>query len=92
MKLRLKIASENDLSRIHDASLKILSETGCVVQSEKALGILKKRGAKVEGKTAYFPEALVASAIETAPRTFPERGRGGQKRIFCPEAYRKPQQ
>ena len=70
MKLRLTAASENDLWRIHDASLKILNETGCIFHSKKALGILKKHGVKVNGKTAYLHKELIEKSIKTVPHSF----------------------
>jgi len=53
MKLHLTAASENDLWRIHEASLKILHETGCIFDSEKALGTLKKHGVTVRVKLLF---------------------------------------
>ena len=75
MKLRLTAVSENDLFRIHEASLRILSETGCVFHSEKARGTLKKHGAKIEGKTAFLDKTLVEKSLEKVPRSFPWRAR-----------------
>ena len=75
MKLRLTAASENDLCRIHDASLKILNETGCIFHSEKALGTLKKHGVKVTGKIAFFHKDLVEKSMKTVPRSFHWRAR-----------------
>ena len=75
MKLHLTIAEEQDLLPIHEASIKILSETGCVFHSEKARDTLKKHGAKVTGKTVYFPENLVRTAMATVPSTFQWRAR-----------------
>jgi trimethylamine--corrinoid protein Co-methyltransferase len=75
MKLRLSGASEKDLGRIHESSLKILTETGCVFHSPKAIEILKKHGAKVTGKTAFFPKELVEKSIKTIPPSFYWRAR-----------------
>ena len=75
MKLQLSLAEEHDLLPIHEASLKILSETGCVFHSDNALETLKKHGAKVEGETVYFPEELVKKAMATVPSTFQWRAR-----------------
>ncbi len=67
---RLKVISDDDMNWIHEASLKILEETGVVFHSEEALAICKKQGAKVNGKTVYFPKKLVGQALENAPETF----------------------
>ncbi len=63
MQLQLKAVSEDDLSMIHGASLKILKETGCVFHSEEALGIFKKHGAKIDGRTVYFSKAMIENTI-----------------------------
>ena len=55
---------------IHEASLKILAETGIVFHSEEALTIFKKHGAKVTGKTVCFPKKLVRRVLESAPKIF----------------------
>ena len=78
MKLRLTTASNNDLLQIHEASLKILSETGCVFHSAKARAIMKKHGAVVRGKTVCFPKALVTNAMKTVPHSFHWRARNAE--------------
>ena len=67
---RLKAISEEDMAWIHEASLKILGETGIVFHSEEALAICKKHGAKVNGQTVYFPKEIVSQALETSPATY----------------------
>ncbi len=67
---RLKAISEEDMAWIHEASLKILAETGVVFHSEEALAICKKHGAKVNGQTVYFPKKMVSQALETSPTTY----------------------
>jgi len=67
---RLKAISEEDMAWIHEASLKILGETGVVFHSEEALAICKKHGVKVNGKTVYFPKEIVSQALETSPATY----------------------
>ena len=89
MKLRLTIATKNDLLPIHEASLKILGETGCVFHSEKALGIFKKHGAKVKGETVYFPKDLVKKSMDMVPRAFHWRARHNEfSTIIGNEGYR----
>ena len=75
MKLSLTLGTQNDLQQIHAASLKILKETGCRFQSEKARHILKKHGAKVEGETVFLPSNLIEKSIKMAPSSFKWRAR-----------------
>jgi trimethylamine--corrinoid protein Co-methyltransferase len=72
---RLKVISKKDMDWIHAASLKILEETGVVFHSEEALEICKRKGAKVNGRIAYFPPRMVSQALEYAPETFRWRAR-----------------
>jgi trimethylamine--corrinoid protein Co-methyltransferase len=72
---RLKAISNEDMAWIHEASLKILEETGVVFHSEEALAICKKHGAKVNGQTVYFPKKMVNQALETSPETYRWRAR-----------------
>ncbi|MCK4617602.1 trimethylamine methyltransferase family protein, partial [Candidatus Aerophobetes bacterium] len=66
---RYKILSEDDLSRIHQASLKILSETGMVIHSKKVVELLKEAGAKVDGerKRVRIPEDLIEITLDRLP-------------------------
>jgi trimethylamine--corrinoid protein Co-methyltransferase len=75
MKLHLSFSGEQDLLPIHAASLKLLSETGCIFHNRKALETLKRHGARVEGETVYFNEGLVKKGMATVPRTFQWRAR-----------------
>ena len=67
---KLTMVDRQDLERIHQQTLKILSETGVAFHSEEALTILKDGGARVEGDVAFFPAKMVEEAIEHAPEEF----------------------
>jgi len=75
MKLQLSIAEEGDFASIHETSIKILSETGCVFHSQTALDTLKKHGVKIDGKTAYFHKDLIQRTMATVPGSFEWRAR-----------------
>jgi trimethylamine---corrinoid protein Co-methyltransferase len=78
---RLGILNQEDLIRIHDASVRVLEETGMVFHSEKALAILKKHGAAVSGKTARIPRQMIEKALELCPPTVKWRARNAEKTI-----------
>lgn len=82
---RMKLIGEEDFSRIHEASIKIMEETGIVFQSEEALEIFKKHGAKVNDKTVYISRKMVEDALETCPTTFKWRGRNDEKSVTVGE-------
>ncbi|ATW27444.1 trimethylamine methyltransferase family protein [Candidatus Formimonas warabiya] len=70
LKPRLHVISEQDYPRIHEATVKILGETGVVFHSEEALAVFRKHGAKVMNKTVYLDRTRIEQALETCPRTF----------------------
>jgi trimethylamine--corrinoid protein Co-methyltransferase len=65
----LPLTSE-DISRIHEASLLVLSQTGFRFASEKALRLFEKNGFRVEGKIVYFTEKQILDALESATKRF----------------------
>lgn len=66
---RYRILSEDDLSRIHEASLKLLSETGMVIHSTKVIELLQEAGAKVdfERRWVRIPEDLIKITLNHLP-------------------------
>jgi trimethylamine---corrinoid protein Co-methyltransferase len=71
----LKLLSKSDMTRIHDASIKVLENTGMVFQHQKALDLFKKHGAKVENQTVYFTPKMIKDTLEKCPSSFKWRGR-----------------
>ena len=62
--------SKDDVEFIHEQSLKVLAETGCVFDDEKALEVFKKNGARVDGSTVYFTRELVEKGLSTVVDSF----------------------
>lgn len=73
----LKIVSQADLERIHEAALDVLAEVGCLMYSERALDVLEEHGATVDRTTtaARIPASAVEQALSTLPRSFTLGGR-----------------
>jgi len=67
MKAILNFLSEDEIERIHDASLRILKETGVKVHSEKVRRLLAENGAEVTDTIVKIPSSLVEEAITRAP-------------------------
>jgi len=69
---KVTILADTELEAIHKASLKVLEDTGVIVESREALDFLKKAGALVDYDDwrAKLPRDLVAEAIKRAPKTF----------------------
>lgn len=68
----LRTLSNDQVESIHEASLRILEETGILVQSECGLDLLARAGAEVDRSTQWvrLPRELVLKAISLAPQRF----------------------
>jgi len=73
----LKILSENEVERLHQAALSLLADPGLFTASDLFLDIFAKGGARVdrEARTIRLPSEMVAAAIESAPSSFVLHGR-----------------
>lgn len=83
----LRFIEEKDYDRIHEASLKILAETGVVFQLDEAVEIFKKHGAKVEGNRVYITKSMVDDALTTLPRTYRFTGRNPENAVIVGEDF-----
>jgi len=78
--MKIKILDNQDLERIHEATLVVLKETGVKFPSGKALKILAEAGADVdfESQVVKFPADLLMDSLAKAPRSFTMSSRGNQ--------------
>ncbi len=58
------------VERLHENTMRLLSETGMAFQSEQALETLRRGGVRVEGNRAYFTEKQVMDAVGLAKKDF----------------------
>jgi trimethylamine:corrinoid methyltransferase-like protein len=67
----LQVVDDDDVRRIHEATLDVLATTGCTYHSQRALDVLEEHGATVDRETtvAKLPPELVERAVATIPRT-----------------------
>ena len=68
-------ASEEQLNRIHAASMAILHDIGIEFRDETALAQWRAAGARVEGSRVHLDEELVMGLIAKAPARFTIHGR-----------------
>jgi trimethylamine:corrinoid methyltransferase-like protein len=73
----LKVLSQEDLHRIHEASLRLLEEVGMYSESDLILDIFKKAGAMADSQARVIKLSpdMVAAALSTAPASFVLHGR-----------------
>lgn len=69
---RFEVLSQDEVERIHAASMEILAEVGIKVNYKKAREIFRKAGADVDEETmaVKLPEKLVRWAVDQAPERF----------------------
>lgn len=87
-----ELLNADGVERIHQASMRILSEFGIDFYDEEVRTILQAHGADVRGDTVYFDPALIESYVGKAPRTFTQLARnrersvliGGNQIVFAP--------
>ncbi|WP_407310142.1 trimethylamine methyltransferase family protein [Desulfosporosinus sp. SB140] len=87
LKTKLEVLTREDLTKVHEASLKILRETGVRFLNEEALDVFRKHGARVDNKTVYITSSMVNQALSTAPKTFRMVGRNEHHAITVGEGF-----
>ncbi|HEY3424152.1 MAG TPA: trimethylamine methyltransferase family protein, partial [Negativicutes bacterium] len=83
---------DEELKQIHIASMRILEETGMKFHHPAVIEILKQKGIKVSGQTAFFAREQIIEWVSKAPSTFNIYARnskydisvGGDKVECCP--------
>jgi len=83
----MRVIADKDYQRIHDASLKILAETGVKFDSPDALDVFKNHGARVENKTVFIPPKMVEDAMAKAPDKFKWAARNDEQSVILGEGY-----
>ncbi len=78
---RMKIFTDQELSRVHDLSMEILRDVGIAFLDPKAVEIFKKHGVRVDGKTVFLDENHVRKALQTTPSQFSITARNPKKSI-----------
>ena len=79
----MSIFSVDEIESIHEASLKVLCDTGMDIQSPRAVEILKKAGANIasDGKRVRFEPGFVMEKIATTPSEFTLHGRYKERHV-----------
>lgn len=69
---RFEVLSQNEVERIHAASMEVLAAVGIKVNYRKARDIFRESGAEVDEQTqaVKMPEKLIRWAVDQAPKQF----------------------
>ncbi len=78
---RTKVVGNAVLPRIHEATVKLLEETGILFEHPEVLEIFKQHGAKVEGKIVYIPRKMAEEAMRQAPTTYLHEARNPEQSV-----------
>ena len=70
MELENLFLKAKDVEFIHEQSVKLLKEVGCVFEDDRAIEIFKKHGATVDGYTVHFTDELVKKGLATVVKGF----------------------
>lgn len=75
----LSVLSPDGVEAIHQATLRLLSETGIVLTEPRVREILLDAGARAVGDMVRLPAGVVEDAVAAAPGRVRIRGRSGQE-------------
>ncbi|RLB94457.1 MAG: hypothetical protein DRH26_01185 [Deltaproteobacteria bacterium] len=80
--------TNQDLNKIHKASLEVLEQVGVEFLHDEALNIFKTHGAKIDGSRVMIPGKLVENAIESSPASFKLWAIDSEKSILVGEGQK----
>ncbi len=79
--LGLNIMTEDQLERLHHATLHILERVGVRVFEAESLSLLSSAGAKIDGNLVRIPPWMVQDALASAPKVVSLSTRDGKNAI-----------
>ncbi len=79
----LNLLSPDEVKAIHQASLRILADTGVVLTESKSCQILNDAGAKIQQNRVLLPPELVETCIKQAGKRVMIRGRSGMVKTLA---------
>jgi len=79
---RMKVLSEDQIDRFHNAALEILERLGVRMTHPKGLELLAAAGCKVIGQKVYFPPWVVEKALGTAPHRLTLGSRENKREVW----------
>ena len=82
----LRMLSENELEKLHNAALALLQNPGMKIENETALAALRGRGARVDGERVMFPPELVEETLLIAKEEEEQRFSDGAVTADAPNA------
>ena len=92
MKIRDNFFTEQEIEKLHKATVRVLSEVGVEFNTKDALELFRQNNVKVEGKKVFIDEDTLWKALNTVPSEFTLSGRtekddvlvGGGNTVYAP--------
>jgi trimethylamine--corrinoid protein Co-methyltransferase len=92
MKIRDNFFTEQEIEKLHKATVRVLSEVGVEFNTKDALELFRQNNVKVEGKKVFIDEDTLWKALNTVPSEFTLSGRtekddvlvGGGSTVYAP--------
>src|SRR5574341_547205 len=83
----LELLPPNRLEQLHEASMRILEDTGLAFMDDEALDLWEKAGAKVDRARQHvrIDRGLILAAVAQAPSSFTWRARNPERSVFIGE-------
>lgn len=72
---KLEVIEQEKLAEIHDASIKILQETGIQVHHDGALELFKQHGASVDQQVVRLSRKMIEDCMAQVPSQFTWKAR-----------------
>lgn len=84
----LHMISQEEIEAVHKATMNILAKTGVDFYSDRATGLFKKHGFKVDGNRVYFTEEQVMRHLSGCPRYFKMEALNPDRAVMVGQAGR----
>jgi len=78
---RFEYFTDDDVQKIHEATLSVLETVGVDFSYAPALEVLKKGGCKVDGHRVFFPPKLVMEQVAKAPSEYTLQARNPEQNV-----------
>ncbi|MCG8470471.1 MAG: trimethylamine methyltransferase family protein, partial [Desulfobacterales bacterium] len=87
---RFRLADDEMLDKIHEATVEVLETCGVDFEDETARQIMADGGCEVDGWRIRIPREVLEKSIELAPSSFMFHGRNDEKSFLVGEGQSRP--
>ena len=79
---RFEYFTDDDIQKIHEATLRVLETVGVDFGYEPAVDVFKKAGCKVDGERVFFSPKMVMEQVAKAPSEYTLQARNPEKSVI----------